>query len=347
MPTVLAYPVDAVDTDANATLDAPVFTAKSVRQAHSLYLAGATGTRPLGARTGVRPGTPTDTVTATATTWTVKPHAGVVDLEASTVSGPYLYVVAANLTGTVTPASGSGSRVDIIYAQINDSGESDGTPATTASHVKIDYAAGTTFNTGTPAATPARAFVLAYIDVPVSGGGSPTVRWVAPITAAAGGVIPTRDAAERTTLQSWGSATAPILTDCLDIPGCIMRSTGSTFTTIAGGPSANVTVTAANLSADGTVVPRVIRNGKMIAITGRINQDISLAFGAVGNFSTLGTFPAAYAPPQTIDLPVVSKGLLGVLRVGSGGSLSFSLTYTGTHPAGQILDLAGVWERQG
>ena len=52
-----------------------------------LPLAGATAGRPLGVRSGVRPGTPASTVTTTQTTWTVAPHAGVIDAQTSTTAG--------------------------------------------------------------------------------------------------------------------------------------------------------------------------------------------------------------------------------------------------------------------
>ena len=69
--------------------------------------------------------------------------------------------------------------------QVDDPSESDGSsvPAVTRK-----YLAGTVASTAP--ATPARSMVVAHINVPISGGGSPTVTWKAPYTVAAGGIQP-------------------------------------------------------------------------------------------------------------------------------------------------------------
>jgi hypothetical protein len=132
--------------------------------------------RPLGGLSGVRTGTPTTTVTATGTTWTCKPHAGILDVESAAEAGPYGYAVDANVTGAVTAANASNPRVDLLYARLSDPAESDGS---TTPQVEILYLAGTA-GSGAAPATPARGSALAWINVPISGGGSPTVTWVAP-----------------------------------------------------------------------------------------------------------------------------------------------------------------------
>lgn len=168
--TITVFPVDAVS-------GAPTYTGQMLRQAMSALAGSAPGGRPLGASSGVRRGTPASTVTATSTVWTVKPHSGVLDVETPAGAGPYMYAIDANVTGSVTAANASNPRVDIVYVQLSDPAESDGssTPG-----VAVLYLAGTAAATPTAPATPARSVVLAQINVPVSGGGSPTVTWVAP-----------------------------------------------------------------------------------------------------------------------------------------------------------------------
>lgn len=172
--TGVAYPADAVS-------GSPTYAAIQGRNAFSALMAGATSSRPLGGITGVRPGTPTNTITATSTTWTMNPNgfAGYIDLETSATNSGYFFAFSGTITGPVTAAGGS-ARTDIVWVQIADSNTSDGSSG--APRVIIDYTA----NTTTP---PSRAFVIAQVNVPASGGGSPTVTWVAPYLASAGGVI--------------------------------------------------------------------------------------------------------------------------------------------------------------
>lgn len=173
--TGIAYPADAVT-------GSPQFTANQGRNAFAAAMAGATSGRPLGGLTGCRPGTPANTITATSTTWTMNPNgfAGYIDLETSATNSGYFFSFSGTITGAVTAAGGS-PRTDIVWVKIDDSNTSDG--STGAPRVELDYSA----NTTTP---PARAFVIAQINVPASGGGSPTVTWVAPSTVAAGGIQP-------------------------------------------------------------------------------------------------------------------------------------------------------------
>lgn len=172
--TGVAYPADAV-------AGSPTYAALDGRNAYSALMGGATAAKPLGGFTGVRPGTPASTVVATtATTWTAQPFSGYIELEASGTNSGYLFAFGSVTSGAIAPAGGS-ARTDCIWVQIADSNTSDG--STGAPRVIIDYSQGTT----TP---PARAFVIAQINVPATGGGSPTVTWVAPYTAAAGGILP-------------------------------------------------------------------------------------------------------------------------------------------------------------
>jgi hypothetical protein len=164
------------------------FTGRQLRQAIGAFWGGLAA-RPLGARSGVVVGTPTSTVTASASTWTVKPHSGVLDVEALAIAGPYNYSVDANVTGTMNAADNTYDRVDLISVTMSDTSEGD---ASTAGPTFV-YTVGTPASTALPPTTPARNVALATIRVPKLGTGSPSVTWIAPWAVAAGGILPCTD----------------------------------------------------------------------------------------------------------------------------------------------------------
>jgi hypothetical protein len=177
--TIRVWPVDAVN-------GAPVYAGRGLRQMGvSVFLAGATPVRPLGALSGVRPGTSQSTVSVTSqTVWACATVAGVMDVEAANEAGAYSFASDQVVTGAISAANASNPRVDLIYAQLSDPAESDGsvTPS-----VQILYLAGNPAANPQAPATPARSLALAVLNVPKSGGGVPTASWVAPTLAAAGG----------------------------------------------------------------------------------------------------------------------------------------------------------------
>lgn len=179
---------------ANAVSNSPTYAGRALRQTtNAPFLAGATATRPLGAFSGVRPGTPSTTVTATTTTVTVGPVAGTIDGQSAAEAGPYTFASDAPVSFTsqtsdpYPAANASNARKDIVCVQVNDPAESDGssTPG-----VVFRYVAGVPSATPTAPAVPARSFVLAEVNVPKAGGGSPSVSWKSPYCVAAGGVVP-------------------------------------------------------------------------------------------------------------------------------------------------------------
>lgn len=185
-----AWPFDAVS-------GAPSYTGRALRQTQSPAIAGATSARPLGGRSGVRPGTPTTTVSATSTTWTVLPHAGVLDVETASEASVYWYALDANSTGSVTAANATNPRKDIICVRLDDPAEGDGSSVPA---VVVTYTAGAAAASPTQPATPARSMLLAVINVPVSGGGSPTVTPAWPYAVGAGVPWPVRSDTERDAL---------------------------------------------------------------------------------------------------------------------------------------------------
>jgi hypothetical protein len=172
----------------NAVAGSPTYSGRMLRQLASPAFAGATAARPLGSLTGVRPGTPANTITATSTVWTAQPFAGNADVESLAIAGGYPFAFDAVQTGAVTPASASYPRADIMYVQIDDPSE-DGsaTPAATLKYLAATVLVGGVLTAPLPVT---RAFIVATINVPISGGGSPSVTWVAPYTVAAGGIQP-------------------------------------------------------------------------------------------------------------------------------------------------------------
>lgn len=191
---------------ADAVAGAPSNTGRSLRQAlMSLIGAGVTAARPLGGRSGVRPGTPSSTVTATATVWTVKPHAGMLDVQAAAEASPYSYAVDANVTGAVTAANATNPRIDLVYVQLADPAEGDGTAAP---GISILYLAGVAAASPVAPALPARSMALARLNVPKTGGGAPSVSWIAPYLQS--GIWTVRGTTERNELGGLATLENPV-----------------------------------------------------------------------------------------------------------------------------------------
>jgi len=199
---ITVFPVDAV-------AGAPTVSGRKLRQALSALFGGASAARPLGAHSGVRHGSGT-IVTVSSTTWTVGPHAGVLDLEASASAGPYVYANDAAVSGALTAANATNPRVDIVYVTLSDPAESDGsaTPSVVAG-----YLAGTAAASPAAPAAPARSMVLAQVSVPTSGAGAPVAVPVAPYTNAAGGVKIVNTLAELNALPAYEGKSAFCLFD--------------------------------------------------------------------------------------------------------------------------------------
>jgi len=115
------------------------------------------------------------------------------DVEVAAECGAYTYANDAVITGAMTAAHATLARVDILWMRVDDPPE-DGTSVPA---VVGGYTAGTAASTPAAPATPARCMVLGWVNVPASGGGSPTVIWVAPYTVAAGAPTPVWSAADR------------------------------------------------------------------------------------------------------------------------------------------------------
>ncbi len=185
-------------------------TAKDFRNDMSSLLFGATATRPTGARSGVRYGTPTTTVSLSGFNGTIKPHSGVMDVQTAAAAGPYFYAVTANETFTVTAAHATLPRVDIVTIRINDDVEDSSGLESATAHYKAGTAAASPV---APSPDTTREMIIATIAVPASGGGDPVASWVALTAVAGGGIIPVRTTTERDALQTAypGTTDAPLV----------------------------------------------------------------------------------------------------------------------------------------
>lgn len=288
------HPVDA-------TAGAPAYGGRMLRQVGSVALAGASAADPFGGHSGVRPGTSTATVTATSTLWTVNPHAGLLDFETAMESGPTPYSIDAAVTGAVRAADAF-ARVDLIWVR-QDIPLEDGAAAP-------DVVPGYTYGTvaSTPPATPARCMVLAWVNVPASGGGSPTVTWKAPFAAAAGAPIPVWSQAERDALVLWDGLSVYRLDLHL-----IEVYNGTTWT---GGPQAFTPVLgpgAVNYTATG----RYIQVGKLVTAWFTITLNASFGISA---------------GDMTVSLPVTGNVGVGATS-GSARLFQAGNAYLGTRLA--------------
>jgi len=223
--------------------------------------------RPLGAKSGIRVGTPSSIVTATSTTWTVQPFGGVLDGEAAAVAGPYSYAFDTNQTGAVTAAAGS-SRIDRLDVQVSDPAESDGssTPAVT-----VVYTAGVA-GSGVAAAAPPRSHRVCLLNVPASGGGSPTVSW-APDWSGDPGEWTFNTVAERDAyVTAIGSANVPVNQRATVLSGATMPNVDYVWTSgwnqLPGGLLIPTSVSGGTLNADGSITV----TGSRLNLDGLLSQ---------------------------------------------------------------------------
>lgn len=224
--TIIAYPLDAVS-------GAPNYTGQMARQALSALFGPAPAGRPIGATSGVRPGTPATTVSISGSTWQVGVHSGVLDMETSATAGPVGYAVTAAETGSITAASASNPRIDVLSIQQNDPAVGDtGSPAVT-----VQYTAGVAAASPavpTPSINPTRNMVIARINVPASGAGSASITWVAPYMAG-GPPSPTPlPVPGSSQVNSFGFPAAYLFnsaTGKVELRGSLARAGGGTYAT--------------------------------------------------------------------------------------------------------------------
>lgn len=181
----------------NANAGAPAYSANELRQAMALSL--MYGGRNMGARPGVRPGGNQLNVSIVGSAITVQPGLMCVDPGLSTPQGPYWVAISPAENHTLTAASVTNPRKDIIIGRVYDHDED----ASGNRFARTEYIAGVAAPVPAEPAVPTGAFRIATIDVPISGGGSAVVTNNMPFTVASGGVVPVRTQAERDALTSF------------------------------------------------------------------------------------------------------------------------------------------------
>lgn len=326
------WPVDAVT-------GAPSYTGRMLRQTTM----GVTGmfqtTRPLGGKSGIRPGTPSSIAAVTSTAWTVQPFGGVIDGEASTVAGPYGYAFDTAQTGTIA-AAGSAARVDRLDVQVSDPAEGDGTSTPS---IQVVYTQGAATGNTAPAAPP-RSHRLCLIAVPASDGGNPTVTWLPDWSSASVWVANTVAELNGYTNIPAGQQ-AQVVGDVATANGPYIWS-GSAWLFNGVSPVVNVTTFGTGVTATSggaQYVPRVMRTGNRVDLVG------SITCGASVNNLNLLTVPAAFQPNSTgsrfVGALVGSVGVAAQMTLTAGvlGIPNGYVTGAGIVTSGSILPLQCFW----
>lgn len=323
------FPVDAVS-------GAPSYTGRAARQTLGGLWTKATS-RLLGARSGLHPATIGATiVTATSTTWTVLPHTGVLDLEANAIAGPYDYSFDANQTGSVTAADVSNPRVDSLFVQLSDPAEGDGTSTPNVVPVYVAGIAGAAGGArgaagGPPNFPNTRCMELAQINVPKSGGGSPTVSMVAPYAVASGGILPVANQAARDALTAYSG----LMVWRLDTQRVEVYS-GSAWTTAAAGDSGWLTATLGN--------SWVAFGAPYATPAYRLRSGIVYLGGLMKNgtapVSVVFTLPVGYRPASSLQFNVVAAASTALIQVDATGAVN--LQAYGTGGSNTAVSLNGV-----
>lgn len=158
----------------------------------ALYGGGAN--RAVGGRSGFRVDTPSNVLTVSATAWSLRACAAMIDPGASTNQGMYGWATDSTVTGTPTPPDANLPRKDIYYIQINDSSAGDGTSGTP--NANVYYLAGTPAASPVAPDLPPRSLLIGTATVPQVGAGAPTVTLNTARFVAAGGIQPVWSQAE-------------------------------------------------------------------------------------------------------------------------------------------------------
>jgi len=287
----------------DAVAGAPSFVGQALRQFFGIGFQMGASTRPLGALSGVRPGTPSTTVTATTTTWTVNPFSGVIDGEAAAIAGPYPFSFDTAQTGSMTAAGGT-ARIDALDVQVSDPSQSDGT---STPGIAIVYAVGT----ATAPALTARSFRLCTINVPASGGGSPTVNWTPSYSVAAGGVLPCATYALLPTVGLPGMM-AEVIADPVATNNGLYWWNAAASTPAWWKVAPLIQAASGKTSAMPATAQPIIQTGRVSAVTG--------ASGVLPNF----TFPFAF-PNGVASLQLTAGNGSSVAPVLNSDSLTTAL----------------------
>jgi hypothetical protein len=255
----------------------------------------------------------------------VQPFVGVIDGESAAIAGPYAYSFDTNQTGSVTAAAGS-ARIDRLDVQVSDPAESDGSSVPT---IAIIYTAGTA-GAGVPAAAPARTHKLCLINVPASGGGSPTVSWAPDWSGDPGewtfNTLTERDAY----VTAIGSANVPVNQRATVIADSTAKNNddyiwAGTAWIALGVVSVTYPLTYQTIYSAGSPAPTLtVRNGRAW-LDGQIISS-SATFGAGGAGFTAATFSTVIAPTTTRIFGVTANGILAFVNITTTGQIVFTVS---------------------
>jgi hypothetical protein len=164
----------------------PSYDATELRVIDTMY--ATYDGNPLGGRDGRRPGGTglNVSLSGSPTNWNVAPGVACVSGITSGVLGVYVVPVTATESGALDAADATFPRKDILVLQVSDTEAGDA-----LAFASVNYIPGTPSATPSSPAVPARSLLLATIDVPKTGSGSPAVTQNLKYTVASGGVLPT------------------------------------------------------------------------------------------------------------------------------------------------------------
>ncbi|MFE5368219.1 hypothetical protein [Streptomyces mirabilis] len=306
-----------------AWIDTVSLNAFLVRRVDSL-LVMANGANPLGARSGVVPGSGGFAVTVSGTTITV--GTGITSLY---FAGQGVYRIAMTSTSTLTQAAPHATlpRIDLVYLRVWDNSV-DGSGLNQADVV---YLAGTAASSPV-APTPSGTVIympLAQLNVPASGGGSTTVNsTVLPITVAPGGILPASSAPSN-----------PYIGQYYDNGTDLLRWNGSSWDTYFKVPGSWIPYTPVWTA---SITNPTLGNGTLIGRYQKVGRDvhfhINLTTGSTSTYGNGGynfTLPPFMAAANGASM-IGTAQLLGTNRWNGQIVVSPSATGTSTFfPASQ------------
>jgi len=292
---VAVYPLDAISS-------VPLYTGRMLRDTLAAILGGATSTRPLGIRSGLRPNTPTDCITMSGLNWTaVKSFAGAVDVQTAAEAGPYLFAITGSPTGTIAAQDATNPRKDILTLLVSDNAED----STGVASGTLVYTQGVASASPAQPATPARSFLIGVFNVPKSGTGSPTFTLTTAVLSAAGGIVKTSTAADY--------PASPVVGDYIDDSTLgLLRWNGSSWVSVPASSSGSYSLGSGITNLSGyTQVLR--KNGNVVTGAFAFVNANTTTTAAPGAGTTIATLPAGFRP--TIDPLTIFSG------VNNGGTI--------------------------
>jgi hypothetical protein len=229
------------------------------------------------------------------------------------------------VSGALNAADASNPRTDIVYVQVSDPSEGDGT---SVPKVARGYLAGTPSATPATPATPARSFVIAQINVPKAGGGNPTVTWVAPYAGAAGAplYVPTKAALDAITGYPYQQAI--VYADPTTVYNGLWARRGTAWQVIASDSDWSPLGLAGGITVNGGA-PSTRVQAKQASFKGSIKSTGTFTANttAIPLLAAAFPLPTWARPKQTRDFPVAGHNGASGCRVSvfSDGTMTLDI----------------------